>query len=86
MLDETSPKEVPYKYRYFEGLEIGAVSVKWARRTQDGSLIKEVIRHEGYPRERINEIFERYNSNGNSNVVITGNVAKNFDPRVSLKL
>lgn len=37
-----------------------------------------MVRHEGYPREKIGEIFERYNSNGDSSVVITGSVAKNF--------
>ena len=37
-----------------------------------------MVRHEGYPREKIEEIFERYNSNGDSSVVITGSVAKNF--------
>jgi predicted CoA-substrate-specific enzyme activase len=78
MSDETYYKEVPYKYKFFEGLEIGAVSVKWVRRSQDGTIITEVIRHEGYPREVIKEIFERYNTDGNSNIVITGNVAKNF--------
>ena len=78
MSNETYPKEVPYKYKFFEGLEIGAVSVKWLRRTQDGAIFKEIVRHEGYPKEKIKEIFERYNSNGNSSVVITGNVAKNF--------
>ncbi len=59
-------------------MEIGAVSVKWLRRTQDGSVVKEVVRHEGFPREKITEIFKRYNSNGNSSVVVTGIVAKNF--------
>lgn len=78
MSDETYLKEVPYKYKYFEGLEIGAVSVKWLRIAQDGAILKEIVRHEGYPREKINQIFERYNSNGDSSVVVTGSVAKNF--------
>ena len=78
MSDESFPKEVPYKYKYFEGLEIGAVSVKWVRRSQDGTIVKEVLRHEGFPKEKIEEIFERHNGAGNSNIVITGNVAKNF--------
>ena len=78
MLEETIPEEVPYKYKYSEGLEIGAVSVKWLRITQDGEITKEVIRHEGYPKEKIKDILERNNSNGNSDIVITGSVAKNF--------
>ncbi len=78
MIEETFTQEIPFKYRYFEGLEIGAVSVKWLRRTQDGTIVKEVVRHEGYPREKIEDIFERYNSNGDSSVVVTGSVAKNF--------
>ncbi|MFX0075349.1 MAG: acyl-CoA dehydratase activase, partial [Candidatus Hermodarchaeota archaeon] len=78
MSDESFPKEVPYKYKYYEGLEIGAVSVKWVRISQDGTIIKEVLRHEGFPKEKIREIFERYNTNGDSNIVMTGNVAKQF--------
>ncbi len=78
MSNETYPKEVAYKYKYFEGLEIGAVSVKWLRIAQDGAILKEIVRHEGYPREKIKQIFERYNSNGDSSVAITGSVAKNF--------
>lgn len=78
MSDESFPKEVPYKYKYYEGLEIGAVSVKWVRISQDGTITKEVLRHEGFPKEKIREIFERYNTNGDSNIVITGNVAKQF--------
>ena len=78
MSNETYPKKVPYKYKYSEGLEIGAVSVKWLRIAQDGAILKEIVRHEGYPREKISQIFERYNSNGDSSVVITGSVARNF--------
>jgi tetratricopeptide (TPR) repeat protein len=78
MSDESFPQEVLYKYKYYEGLEIGAVSVKWVRISQDGTVIKEVLRHEGFPKEKIREIFERYNSNGDSNIAITGNVAKLF--------
>ena len=46
MLDEIFLKGNPYGYRYFEGLEIGAVSVKWVRRSQGGAVLTEVIRHE----------------------------------------
>ena len=46
--------------QYFEGLEIGAVSVKWVRRTIDGVVASEVVRHEGYPKKKILEIFKRY--------------------------
>ena len=39
--------------QYYEGLEIGAVSVKWVRRTRNGPILSEVVRHEGSPRENI---------------------------------
>ncbi|MCK4284805.1 MAG: hypothetical protein KAX18_01330, partial [Candidatus Lokiarchaeota archaeon] len=63
---------------YFEGLEIGAVSVKWVRRTQNGEIISEVIRHEGSPKEKIKQIFGRYNVDNNSNIVITGQATSSF--------
>lgn len=49
------------KIQYYEGLEIGAVSVKWVRRTLNGEIVKEVVRHEGSPKKKIQEIFKRYN-------------------------
>ncbi|MFX1304312.1 MAG: acyl-CoA dehydratase activase [Promethearchaeota archaeon] len=66
------------EFKYFEGLEIGAVSVKWVRRTEDGTIFSEIIRHEGYPEKKVKEIFERYKSNYNSRIVITGHAAKRF--------
>ena len=63
---------------YFEGLEIGAVSVKWVRRMQDGEILSEVVRHEGSPREKIKKIFERYNVDINSKIVITGQATSYF--------
>ncbi len=64
--------------RFFEGLEIGSVSVKWVRRTQNGEIISEVIRHEGSPKEKIKQIFNRYNVDQNSKVVITGQATSSF--------
>ena len=64
--------------QYFEGLEIGAVSVKWVRRTQNGEILNEVVRHEGSPREKIKKIFDRYNVDINSNIVITGQATSFF--------
>jgi len=66
------------KSRYFEGLEIGAVSVKWVRRTLNGDIISEVIRHEGSPKEKIKQIFNRYNVDINSKIVITGQATSSF--------
>jgi predicted CoA-substrate-specific enzyme activase len=66
------------KPRYYEGLEIGGVSVKWVRRTLNGDIISEVIRHEGSPRDKIKEIFKRYNVDNNSNIVITGQATSSF--------
>jgi len=78
MADETVYAIKRFKPQYFEGIEIGAVSVKWVRRTEDSEIISEIFRHEGYPKERIQEIFKRYQSNINSKIVITGNAAKCF--------
>ncbi|MFW9969358.1 MAG: acyl-CoA dehydratase activase [Candidatus Odinarchaeota archaeon] len=67
-----------HKIQYFEGLEIGAVSVKWVRRTLNGEIISEVIRHEGSPKEKIKKIFDRYNVDKNSKIVITGQATSYF--------
>ncbi|MFX1258820.1 MAG: BadF/BadG/BcrA/BcrD ATPase family protein, partial [Promethearchaeota archaeon] len=64
--------------KYFEGLEVGAVSVKWVRRTKNGKIISEVQRHEGYPKEIIKELFERNKVLENSRIVITGYATKRF--------
>jgi predicted CoA-substrate-specific enzyme activase len=64
--------------QYYEGLEIGAVSVKWVRRSQNGEILSEVVRHEGSPREKIKRIFERYGVDKNSKIVITGQATSNF--------
>ncbi|MHA2051250.1 MAG: acyl-CoA dehydratase activase [Promethearchaeota archaeon] len=64
--------------QYYEGLEIGAVSVKWVRRSSNGENVSEVIRHEGSPQEKIQEIFKQYNVDKNSKIVITGQATSSF--------
>jgi activator of 2-hydroxyglutaryl-CoA dehydratase len=76
MVNESDLKIDEYEIHYFEGLEVGAVSVKWVRRIQDEVILSEVIRHEGYPREIIQEIFMKHKTNHPSKIVITGNSAK----------
>ncbi|NVM19890.1 MAG: hypothetical protein HWN80_19475 [Candidatus Lokiarchaeota archaeon] len=66
------------EFQNFEGLEIGAVSVKWVRRTIDGVVASEVVRHEGYPKKKIVDIFKRYNVDKNSKIVITGQATCSF--------
>ncbi|HEC39754.1 hypothetical protein LCGC14_0320660 [marine sediment metagenome] len=78
MVDESILKIDEHKAQYFEGIEIGAVSVKWVRMTQDGVILSEVIRHEGYPREKIKEIFTEHKSYHQSKIAITGNAAKSL--------
>jgi len=63
---------------YYEGLEIGAVSVKWVRRSKNGEILSEVVRHEGSPRKKIQEIFRRYNIDKSSKIVITGQATSTF--------
>ncbi|MHA1986017.1 MAG: acyl-CoA dehydratase activase [Promethearchaeota archaeon] len=78
MLKESAYTTKSSKLRYFEGLEIGAVSVKWIRRTQNGEIQSEVIRHEGSPKEKIKEIFSRYDGDYTSNIIITGQATSSF--------
>ncbi|MHA2130112.1 MAG: acyl-CoA dehydratase activase [Promethearchaeota archaeon] len=66
------------KSQYFDGLEIGAVSVKWVRRTENGVVAYEVVRHEGSPKEKIKNIFKRYNVEENTKIVITGQATSSF--------
>jgi predicted CoA-substrate-specific enzyme activase len=62
----------------FEGLEVGAVSVKWVRRTMDGKVIHKIIRHEGKPLKKIKEILSTHKTNDLSKIAITGQAAKRF--------
>ena len=71
MLNKSLHRLKKHKLQYFEGLEIGAVSVKWVRRIQNGDTLSEVMRHEGTPREKIKKIFDRYNVDNNSKIVIS---------------
>jgi predicted CoA-substrate-specific enzyme activase len=65
--------------QFFEGLEIGAVSVKWVRRKATGEMVNEVVRHEGSPQLKIQEIFKQYNVDGKSRrIVITGQATASF--------
>jgi predicted CoA-substrate-specific enzyme activase len=66
------------KLQFYEGLEIGAVSVKWVRRSPSGETLSEVIRHEGSPQDKIEKIFKQYDVNSNSRIVITGQATSSF--------
>jgi len=59
-----------------EGLEIGAVSVKWVRWTAGDRSVVEVVRHEGRPEERVRDILQRHGSNEDSRLVVTGQAAR----------
>ena len=61
---------------HYEGLEIGAVSVKWVRRSARGGTVAEIERHEGRPEERIREILNRHGSGRESRIVVTGQAAR----------
>jgi len=52
----------------FDGLEIGAVSVKWFRSSNNGAVV-EVIRHEGKPIKKILDIYQNNQLISNSNIV-----------------
>ncbi|MFX1324155.1 MAG: acyl-CoA dehydratase activase [Promethearchaeota archaeon] len=78
MSNESLYKVKQRKRIYYEGLEIGAVSVKWVRRTPDGGVLSEVVRHEGSPKKKIEEIFNHYNVDNSSKIVITGQATTSF--------
>ena len=78
MFDKSLHKINRHELQYFEGLEIGAVSVKWVCRMQNGGILSEVVRHEGSPREKIKEIFDRYNVDNYSKIAITGQATSRF--------
>jgi predicted CoA-substrate-specific enzyme activase len=61
---------------YFDGLEIGAISVKWVRRSEDGSTFTEFVRHGGNPENTVREIFERTNSEKSYPIAVTGQTAR----------
>ncbi|MFX1275369.1 MAG: acyl-CoA dehydratase activase [Promethearchaeota archaeon] len=63
---------------YFEGFEVGTVSVKWVRRMKNGKIIREFLRHEGHPKEIIRDIFKRNNISESSRIVITGYATKSY--------
>ncbi|MHA2398016.1 MAG: BadF/BadG/BcrA/BcrD ATPase family protein, partial [Promethearchaeota archaeon] len=78
-MSDTSLYDVKHpKTKFYEGLEIGAVSVKWVRRTSAGETLSEVIRHEGSPQRKIQELFKKHNVDGNSKIVITGQATASF--------
>ncbi|MFX1366158.1 MAG: acyl-CoA dehydratase activase [Promethearchaeota archaeon] len=78
MPDRSLARATNRELQYFEGLEIGAVSVKWVRKSTNGVIASEVIRHEGYPKKKILEIFKKYNVDENSKIVITGQATGSF--------
>jgi predicted CoA-substrate-specific enzyme activase len=59
----------------FEGIEIGAVSVKYVSRKNNDTIVK-IIRHEGNPKKKVDEIFKQNPLIDHSNIVVTGQAAK----------
>lgn len=68
---EYSEKEV-----FFEGFEVGSVTVKWVRRTKAGKCFMGMVRHEGNPSEKIKEIFNKYSTDAKNKMAVTGQAAK----------
>jgi len=63
---------------YFEGIEIGAVSVKWVRLLNENMIAFEVMRHEGDPGEAVKKILSAHQMDRDSVVMVTGQAAKSF--------
>ncbi len=61
---------------FYDGLELGAVSLKFARKWENGETIFEIIRHGGNPREAVQSILNKYRKNTKANIVVTGETAK----------
>ena len=62
---------------YFEGIEIGAVSVKWVRRDDKSTVAVDVTRHEGRPLEKLKRLISSQD-NDHQTIVVTGASAKNL--------
>ena len=62
----------------YEGIEIGAVSVKWARLSSEEMVAFEVMRHEGDPGKAIKKILATHKNDRDSVVMATGQAAKSF--------
>ncbi|MHA1727719.1 MAG: acyl-CoA dehydratase activase [Promethearchaeota archaeon] len=69
-----------FKAEFFDGLEIGAVSVKWIRRSASKTVNSEILRHDGNPGEVIQQILKKYRKNPDSKiaVAVTGEAAKSL--------
>ncbi len=65
-----------HKTKYFCGLEVGAVSVKYVQRTQEGKIKSEIKRHGGNPNKIIQNILNNYSDGSISKMVVTGETAK----------
>lgn len=61
---------------YFEGIEIGAVSVKHVRRNAQETLSATMVRHEGRPMDKIMELITSNNGIKNRTIAVTGAAAK----------
>ncbi|RJP26704.1 MAG: hypothetical protein C4520_00220 [Candidatus Abyssobacteria bacterium SURF_5] len=61
--------------QYFDGMEIGAVSIKWVRRAPDGRTVTEYARHGGNPEKVVREIFRR-SAEESDCIVVTGQTAR----------
>ena len=61
---------------FFDGLEIGAISVKWVRRSRDGNTVVEIAQHDGIPLKEVRKIFNRHACEDGSTTIVTGQTAK----------
>jgi predicted CoA-substrate-specific enzyme activase len=76
MNESQQPMSIRHSGPHYEGLEIGAVSIKWVRRSADGTRCHEIVQHGGNPTDKLLEIFEKYKTDTASQVVVTGETAK----------
>jgi predicted CoA-substrate-specific enzyme activase len=60
----------------FDGLEIGSVSVKWVRRSENGETITRFVRHGGNPEKTVREIFDHTEAERSHPIAVTGQTAK----------
>jgi predicted CoA-substrate-specific enzyme activase len=56
----------------FGGLEIGSVSVKWVCGAKNGKITATIVRHEGNPKEKIQEILDQHEFHKGKSLVVTG--------------
>jgi predicted CoA-substrate-specific enzyme activase len=78
MAEISLKQEGCYSGTVFAGVEVGAVSVKWAERCADGSYSVNVVRHAGDPHHVLQDIIAGSSSRTDTHIVAVGETAQSL--------